>query len=172
MEVSKEIVTSPPGHPLKEEDIEHQRVLSVVYRPKAKYSWATGIAIGRFLSDLKAGKITGSKCQHCLRVVVPPRIFCELCFKPTTSWVSLPNTGTVNTYSISYITADTTRVKEPKIPAVIEIDGTSNAGFLHLLGEVKPDDVKVGMKVRAVWVEPQDRSGSITDIKYFAPARN
>ncbi len=169
--MSKEALTNPPGNPLKEEDIESQKVLSVVYHPKAKYSWATGIAIGRFLSDLKLGKITGSKCQHCDRIVVPPRIFCELCFKPSAGWVSLPDTGVVNTYSISYIMADTTRVKEPMIPAVIEIDDTSNAGFLHLLGEVKPNDVRIGMRVKAVWADPSKRTGSITDIKYFAPAR-
>jgi uncharacterized OB-fold protein len=169
--LSRETPTNPPGSPLKEDDIERQKVLSVIYHPKAKYSWATGIAVGRFLSDLKLGKITGSKCHHCGRIVVPPRIFCEICFKPTAGWVSLPDTGVVNTYSISYITTNTTRVKEPMIPAVIEIDGTSSAGFLHLLGEVKPDDVRIGMRVKAVWGEPSIRTASITDIKYFAPAR-
>jgi len=52
---------------------------------------------------------------------------------------------------------------------VIEIDGTSNAGFLHLLGEVKPEEVRIGMRVKAAWVEPRLRKGSITDIKYFVP---
>jgi uncharacterized OB-fold protein len=77
----------------------------------------------------------------------------------------------VNTFSISYITADTTRIKTPIIPAVINIDETSNAGFLHLIGDVKPNEVKIGMKVKAVWAEAAKRKGSITDIKYFAPLR-
>ncbi len=161
----------PLGVPLKEEDIERQKVLSVVYHPRTKYSWATGVAVGEFLRGLKGGFITGSKCDQCERIVVPPRIFCEWCFRRTENWVRLPDTGIVNTYSVSYITADTTRVKTPTIPAVIEIDGTSNAGFLHLISEVKPEDVKIGMRVKAVWMEPSKRQGSITDIKYFAPAR-
>ena len=52
---------------------------------------------------------------------------------------------------------------------MIYIDGASDAGFLHLLDEVKPEDVKVGMKVQAVWKPAEEREGSITDIKYFKP---
>jgi uncharacterized OB-fold protein len=161
----------PEGVPLKEEDIEQQKVLTTVYHPRTKYSWATGIAIGEFLGGLKQGAIIGSKCNHCERIVVPPRIFCELCFGRTQDWVRLPDTGVVNTYSVSYITTDTTRVKTPTIPAVIEIDGTSHAGLLHLIGEAKPDNVKIGLLVKAVWKEPSKREGSITDIRYFAPIR-
>jgi uncharacterized OB-fold protein len=62
-------------------------------------------------------------------------------------------------------------VKTPKIPAVIEIDSTHGAGFLHLLGEVKPDEVRMGMHVKAEWAESERRKGSITDIKYFKPVR-
>ncbi len=160
---------TPPGVSLKEEDIEKNRVLSTVYYPKAEYAWATGIAVGRFLSELKSGRIIGTKCSHCGRIVVPPRMFCEWCFKRVGKWVYLPDTGKVNTFSVSYISTDTTRLKTPIIPAVIEIDGTSNAGFLHLLGEVKPEEVRIGMRVKAAWVEPRLRKGSITDIKYFVP---
>lgn len=168
--MAKETLVQPSGLPLKEDDIEHQKVLTVLYHPKAKYAWATGIAVGRFLSGLKEGEIIGSKCNHCGRIVVPPRIFCEWCFRRSGNWVKLPDTGAVNTFSISYITADTTRVRTPVIPAVIEIDATNNAGFLHLIGDVKPEDVKIGMQVKAVWLEASKRTGSITDIKYFAPA--
>ena len=161
----------PNGTGLKENDVEANRVLTVTYEPKVKYSWATGIAVGKFLNGLKQGEIIGTRCDYCGRVVVPPRIFCEWCFKRTETWIKLPDSGSVNTFSISYITADTTRIKTPIIPAVIEIDGTSNAGFLHLIGDVKPDDVKIGMKVKAVWRETAKRQASITDIKYFAPIR-
>ena len=166
--MSKEI-SVPPGVPLKEDDIESQKVLSVLYHPKAKYAWATGIAVGRFLKELKAGRIIGSSCDNCQRVVVPPRIYCEFCFRRLDDWVQLPDTGTVNTYSISYISTDTTRLKTPIIPAVIEIDGTTKAGFLHLIGETKSEDIKIGMRVKAVWKEPSQRHGAITDIRYFAP---
>lgn len=169
--MSKKQPNEPSGTALKEDDIERQKVLTVAYQPNVKYAWATGIAIGRFLKGLKAGEILGTRCEHCGRVVVPPRIFCEWCFKRSDSWVKLPDTGIVNTFSVSYITADTTRVKTPIIPAVIGIDSTTNAGFLHLIGGAKPDDVRIDMRVKAVWLDPSQRKGSITDIKYFTPLR-
>ena len=159
------------GTGLKDEDLREHKVLTVTYQPNAKYAWATGIAIGRFLSGLKAGEIVGAKCDQCGRVAVPPRIFCEWCFKKTESWIRLPDTGHVTTFSVSYITADTTRVKTPTIPAVIQIDSAGAGGFLHILGEVKPDDVRIGMPVKAVWLEERLRKGAITDIKYFKPSR-
>ncbi len=55
---------------------------------------------------------------------------------------------------------------------VVELDGaTKGMGLLHLLGEVKPADVKIGMKVRAVWKPARERKGDITDIRYFRPMR-
>ena len=61
-------------------------------------------------------------------------------------------------------------LEEPQLPAVIRLDGTSEGGFLHLLGEVAPDDVRAGMQVEAVWKPMDDRSGSILDIAYFRPS--
>jgi len=56
------------------------------------------------------------------------------------------------------------------LPAVIEIDGASKGmGIMHLLGEVEPGDIKIGMKVKAVWKPEEEREGSITDIIYFKP---
>jgi uncharacterized OB-fold protein len=52
---------------------------------------------------------------------------------------------------------------------VIRLDGASEGGFLHTLGEVRPDDVRIGMAVEAVWRPAADRTGSILDIAYFRP---
>ncbi len=160
----------PPGTPLKDRDFAERRVLFTEARPRLRYAWDTGIAVSRFLAGLKNGQLIGRRCRRCGRVLVPPRMFCEECFRPTDEWVYLQDTGTVNTYSISYIRWDASRVEEPSIPAVIEIDGASpGMGILHLLGEVRPDDVRVGMKVQAVWKPPRQRTGSILDIRYFRP---
>ena len=159
-----------PGTPLSDSDISQGRVLVIEHEPNARYAWDTGIAIGRFLAELKNGRIIGRRCHRCRRTLVPPRMFCEQCFRPTDRWVYLKDSGRVNTYSISYLRWDAVRVAEPSIPAVIEIDGASKGmGFMHLLGEVKPDDVQVGMRVKAVWQPPRQRVGSIRDIKYFRP---
>jgi hypothetical protein len=159
-----------PGIGLSRDDIKEGRVLCTRWRPKARYEWAAGVAISRYLNELKKGRIIGRRCNKCGRIMVPPRMFCEWCFRPTDEWVYLKDTGTVNTFAISYIATDASRMKEPIIPAVIEIDGASKGmGILHVLGEVDPKNVKIGMRVKAVWKPAEDRIGAITDIKYFKP---
>ncbi|MGB9880338.1 MAG: Zn-ribbon domain-containing OB-fold protein, partial [Anaerolineae bacterium] len=121
-------------------------------------------------AELKEGRIIGVRCHHCRRTVVPPRIFCEWCFRPMDEWVYLEDHGVVNTFSICYVRWDMERLEEPLIPAVIEIAGASKGmGILHLLGEVDPQKVKIGMKVKAVWKPAAERIGAITDILYFKP---
>jgi uncharacterized OB-fold protein len=151
-------------------------VLTTLWRVKANYAWDTGIAIGKYLEGLKQGKILGVRCPECHRTVVPPRAFCELCFRPINDWVELPDTGKINTYSVSYVNWDATRRQTPEVPAVIEIDGASpGIGILHLMGEVGDTleeitaRLKVGVRVQAVWKPAQEREGAITDIRYFRP---
>ena len=42
-------------------------------------------------------------------------------------------------------------------------------GIMHILGEVKPEDIYIGMRVKAVWKSEEEREGAITDIKYWKP---
>lgn len=163
-------IESFPGTPLSQADFDEGKILTTHWRPKLDYGWDAGVAISRYLAELKNGRLVGIKCQGCRRIVIPPRVVCEWCWEPMNEWVHLEDTGTVNTFSICYIRWDASRAKEPQIPAVIEIDGASKgAGILHLLDEINPENVKIGMKVEAVWKPADERTGSITDIKYFRP---
>lgn len=163
-------IKSYPGEEVKTEEIREGRVLFETARCKAKYAWSAGIATSRFLEELKNGRILASTCSGCKRVIVPPRVFCERCFRPTDGWTYVKDTGTVNTCSVSFIAADATRLKEPIIVAIINFDGASEGmGIIHRIEEVDWRDVKVGMRVKAVWKPPEEREGSITDIKYFKP---
>ena len=158
------------GTPLSSEDFKKGRVISVPYEPKAQYAWDTGQAMGHYLRELKAGRIVGRECAQCVRVLVPPRMFCEQCFRTTDKWVTVKDTGVVNTFSLCYITWDMRKLKDPEIPAVIEIDGAAKGhGIMHKLGDVDPKAVKIGMKVKAVWKPAAEREGSILDIRHWAP---
>ncbi len=158
------------GTGLSESDFRDRKILYTRDVPRLEYAWDTGIAIGKYLEGLKEGKILGVKCAKCNRILVPPRIFCEICFIDINEWVPLENTGVVNTFSVSYVTWNMKKLTVPEIPAVIEIDGASKGiGIMHLLGEVNPKDVKIGMRVKACWKSEKEREGAITDIKYFTP---
>jgi uncharacterized OB-fold protein len=164
------------GHPLSDDEL-HKTTPTEHWVPRLEYGWDTGEAIGRFLDGLRNGTIYGVRCRTCGRTVTPPRAFCEIDFKPMDEWVELPDTGTINTFSICYVTWDMKPLRVPQIPAVVEIDGTTpRAGFLHLIGGLRGrtvgairEQIAVGSPVRAVWKKRQDRAGAITDIVHFAP---
>lgn len=159
-----------PGTPLSEEDFSNGNILFNHDQLRGNFAWDTGIAIGSYLAALKEGVILGSYCQTCRKTVVPPRTVCEWCYRPMEKYLPLQDTGTVNTFSLCYVTWDVQRIKNPEIPAVIEIDGASPLhGIMHLLGEVDPSSVHIGMRVQAVWKPSEERRGAITDILYFKP---
>jgi uncharacterized OB-fold protein len=161
-----------PGTGLRESDFTDKKVLFSEWIPKAQYAWDEGVAIGRYLAALKEGRIIGVRCHRCNRTVVPPRTVCEWCFHPMDEWVDLQDRGVVNTFSITYVRWDMVRVEKPLIPAVIEIAGASKGmGILHMLGDVDPKEVIIGMPVKAVWKPAAQRCGAITDIRYFRPAK-
>lgn len=159
-----------PGTALREEDLTSGRVLTVSGSARAAYAWDLGIAMGGYLAELKRGHLVGRRCVSCQRVLFPPRAFCEQCFRPTLEWVPLPDTGVIQTFAICHIAWDARRIAEPKIPAVIAIDGASpGMGLLHLIGGVDPARIAIGQKVRAVWQPEDARRGAITDVAYFTP---
>jgi uncharacterized OB-fold protein len=141
-------------------------VITVSHSVRAEYSWDAGVAIGRYLDGLKEGRILGRECRVCGRVLVPPRMFCEQCFRPTDRWVDVAPTGTVNTYSVCYVTWDMRKLMVPELPAVIELQ---SGGIMHKLGGVEPGDIHIGMPVEAVWKPPGERRGSILDIAHWRP---
>jgi uncharacterized OB-fold protein len=160
------------GTQLNAADLERGSAFLTAYTPKLRYAWDTGEAIGRYLAELKDGRLVGRSCRACERVMIPPRMFCERCFRATDDWVYLNSTGTVNTFSLCYVSWDVRRLRTPEIPAVIEIDGASpGMGILHIIKKAKAKEVHVGMRVTAVWKPPRQRIGSITDIDYWAPVK-
>jgi len=166
------VVQTPPyttaGHGLSDAEFRGDST-AVDHAVDARYAWDTGEAVGRFLQELHDGTIEGRRCDNCGRTLLPPRSFCERCFRETDDWVGVSDHGVVNTFSICHIRWDMQPLDPPEIPAVIEFPGTSG-GFLHKLGEVDPDDVHIGMGVEAVWKPEGERTGSILDISHFRPA--
>ncbi len=155
---------------------EFDKALKIAWNPVLKYNWDNGKAIGKYLEELKKGKIIARVCDKCHRIMLPPRMFCEYCFRPTDRWQYVKDTGRVNTFAISRIYWNAQRIPQgepPIIPAVIEIDGASEGmGILHLLGNVEPEKVHIGMRVKAVWRPESERIGAITDILYFEPIKD
>ena len=166
-----ELIKKWPGVVLREADIRERKVLWTEWHPKFEYAYDCRIGYGRYFAELKKGRIVGTKCKRCGRILLPARYFCEWCWRPTDEWVYLEDTGTVNTFSICYTDWLARRIKEPELPAMIEIDGSGGVAIMGKLGEVEPKEIRIGMRVKAVWKPEGERIGAITDIKYWEPLK-
>jgi len=162
----------PPGKELTQQQIDRGTVMQNRYRPNAKYSWAAGQAMSRFLEEMQAGRLIARKCHACARTLFPPRMFCEQCFRPTDEWVPVKDTGRIETFSISYLDRDAKRITEPIFVGVVSVDGASPLmGMMHYFGEVTKESIHIGMKVEAKWRPPEQRVGSVLDIEYWRPVQ-
>ena len=147
---------------------EIKNTLFFYWRKPFIYRWEEGEALKKFFEGLKERKIYASFCKKCRRTLVPPRKFCEICFSKVEEYKELKDQGEVLLFAISYVDWKGEPIKNPFFPALIQLEGaTHGAGFFHLLGEVEPNKVYIGMKVKAFWEEK--RKGEITDIRYFTP---
>lgn len=135
------------------------------------YIYTLGIAGEKFFIEIKEnGRILGAKCKRCDNIFVPPRLYCEKCFDKLTEWVNLGTRGIVYTFTVVYIDINGAKLKEPAIYALIKFDG-AEGGLVHKLGEMKPHEVEVGMRVEAVFKPQNERTGNINDIMYFKPEK-
>lgn len=149
------------------ERIEEEEILVVPGKIDIPNRYSAGGVASRFLIGLRDNKkIMGIKCPTCNRVYVPPRSTCKGCFGQLDEWVEVSDEGTLLTYTIVYQPEPPQPVEPPIAYGIIQLDG-ADTGFIHLLGGVDFEQLRIGMKVQAVFKE--EREGSILDIKYFKP---
>ena len=43
--------------------------------------------------------------------------------------------------------------------------------MMHYFGEMRKDDIRIGMRVKAEWKPAAERRGSVLDVRYFRPLR-
>ncbi len=124
------------------------------------FQYTTGRALTRFLQGLAERRIWATRCDGCGRIYVPPLGFCGRCWQPITEWRELPPHGELLSYTVR-------PGEPPTILGLIRLEG-ADTQLVHYLGEVSEDELERVTRVRVVWNE--DRTGSIRDIAYFAPA--
>jgi uncharacterized protein len=115
-----------------------------------------------YLRGLAEHRLLGQRCGVCRQVYVPPRGTCPADGVPTHEEVELPESGTVTTFCIVNAGYPGQRVTPPYVAAAVLLDGADIA-FQHLVLGCDPGEVRMGMRVRAVWGE----SGTLS---HFAPA--
>ena len=134
-----------------------------------QYKWVYGTALAKFYNALRTeGKIYGIKCPKCHGVQCPPKSFCGICYVECTEYVELPNVGVLELFTTVYMEFPGQPRKPPYTYGYIKIDG-SHTHIYHIIEEIEEKDIRVGMRVEPVWEDPENRKGTLYDIKYFKP---
>ncbi len=122
-----------------------------------------------YLRALADGRLVGQRCPECGKVYLPPRGACPVDGVPTTTEVELPDTGTVTTFCVVNVPFAGQRITPPYVAASVLIDG-ADIPIQHLILGCPPDQVRMGMRVRAVWAPPEQRGLGARNIEHFEPA--
>jgi uncharacterized OB-fold protein len=132
------------------------------------YDYSAGVSASRFLRAIAEGKLLGQRCPVDGRVYFPSRGACPqhgVVFGDEV--VELVDKGTLVTYSIVRVPSQNIPLELPYISANILIDG-SDSILMHVL-DAKLEDVRMGMRVQAVWKPREEWTTSTTNIMYFRP---
>ncbi|MFJ9389260.1 Zn-ribbon domain-containing OB-fold protein [Nocardioides sp. NPDC101246] len=133
------------------------------------YHYAASPEESSFFRGLAEGRILGQRCPKCRKVYVPPRGACPTDGVPTAEEVELSQVGTVTTFCIVNVPFLGQKIKPPYVSAYVLLDGADIA-LQHLILDIPAEEVRMGMRVEAVW-KPRDEWGtSIENISHFAPA--
>ena len=120
----------------------------------------------RYVDALLDGRIVGHKCPSCGRVYVPGRGYCPLCVVATGDEheVEVSDTGTVTGFTIiTPVAYYGQKETEPFVYASVLLDGSSgNMGGQDIVG-IPHDEVRSGLRVKAIWKPKDQRSGAGVD---------
>lgn len=157
-------VVPAPDRPAEDESLD-----SIVTRVHVEYTYTPGIAATRYLRGLKQGKLLGQASDSSGLVYIPPRGACPRDGVPTSQEVEVSDKGTVVTLTVVRVPSENIKVELPYCVANILLDG-SDTSFTGLIQECSMEDVRIGMRVEAVWREPSEWDYSSENIRYFRPS--
>ena len=143
-------------------------VESIVTPSSVTYTYTPGRATTRFLEGIRQGRILGQRCPSCSKVYVPPRGACPRCGVPTQEEVEVKDRGTVTTFCVVNVPSENIELKLPYVAAHILLDG-ADIPFFALIQECEASDVRMGLRVEAVWAPKEEWGPTTENIRYFKP---
>ncbi len=143
-------------------------VTSVITPVSLDYLYAASPEESAFYRGLAEGRLLGQRCPECHKVYIPPRSACPSDGNPTTDEVELPDKGTITTFCIVNVPFMGQKITPPYVSAYILLDGADIA-FLHLILDIPAEEVRMGMRVEAVWKPREEWSTTIENISHFRP---
>jgi uncharacterized protein len=121
-----------------------------------------------FLRALEEGKLLGARTGKTGKVYFPPKEADPATGHELREFVELPDKGTVTTFAVINIPFAGQRIKPPYVAAYVLLDG-ADIPFLHLVTEIDASEVRMGMRVEAVWKPREEWGLGIDNIDHFRP---
>ena len=143
-------------------------VTGVVVPVSLDYLYAASPEESAFYRGLNEGRIVGQRCPTCQKVYVPPRSACPTDGTPTAEEVEVSQTGTITTFCIVNVPFLGQKITPPYVSAYVLLDGADIA-VLHLILGLPAHEVRMGMRVKAVWKPEEEWTYSLENIDHFEP---
>lgn len=143
-------------------------VRSIRAPARLEYRYTAGQATTRFLRGIARKQILGERCARCGKVILPPRGSCPSCGVPTSEQVELPDRGIVTTFCVVNVKFSGSAMALPYVCATVLPDG-GDMGLFGMIQEVPFDQVRMGMRVEAVWVDDDELTHDLASIKWWRP---
>lgn len=132
------------------------------------YSYTPGAAQTRFLRGLQEGRILGERAVGGADVYVPSRGMDPVMGRATTETVEVGPNATITTFCVVHIGFGENAPTPPFVSALILPDGAAVSLYGTVLG-IDHNEVRIGMRVRPVWVEESERQSSFESITHWEP---
>ncbi|MFO7591028.1 MAG: OB-fold domain-containing protein [Acidimicrobiia bacterium] len=133
------------------------------------YLASSGRHMGAYLRAMKQKRILGERCPTTGQVFVPPRGATPTSGLPTTELVELADRGYVESFCVTRVPIPGRDDLElPYISAWIVLDG-ANVGFIGLVTGIAPEEVRLGLRVEAVWRPDAELTESANNISSWIP---
>ena len=143
-------------------------VTGIVVPVSLDYLYAASPEESAFYRGLNEGRIIGQRCPSCGKVYVPPRSACPTDGTPTAEEVEVAQTGTITTFCVVNVPFLGQKITPPYVSAYVLLDGADIA-ILHLILGVPAEEVRMGMRVKAVWKPREQWTYSLENIDHFEP---
>ena len=133
-----------------------------------RYDYTPGLAQSRFLRGLAEKKILGERCPVTGDVYVPPRGVSPVSGLRTTEQVEVGPKATITSFCVVHIGFGVNAPPTPFVSALFLPDGAA-VSLYGTMGEIAHDEVRIGMRVEPVWVEDDQLTTSMENIRYWRP---
>jgi uncharacterized protein len=158
----------PEAEPVPETTDDRDPVTVQVTPSSIEIQHTASLPESAFLRGLEEGKLLGARTGKDGKVYFPPKEADPATGLELDNFVELPDKGTVTTFAIINIPFAGQRIKPPYVAAYVLLDGADIA-FLHLIQEIDAAQVRMGMRVQAVWKPREEWGLGIDNIEYFKP---